>query len=151
MDFLFDTNALLWMAISDPRILPVNKIIHNRENSLFVSVISFWEIAIKLRVGKINVNLQDLRSDVLNNDFYELQLSANHVLSLLSLPKYHKDPFDHILISQAKCEKMTIITGDKIFKEYIPETIIIVNEINFFTRHCYVIQQIFSKIFIDYQ
>ena len=102
-----------------------SQIIHNRENSLFISIISFWEIAIKLRVGKINVNLQDLRSDVLDNDFCELQISANHVQSLLSLPKYHKDPFDHILISQAKYENMTIITGDSIFKKYLPDTIVI--------------------------
>ena len=52
-------------------------------------------------------------------------MSAKHTESLLLLPMYHKDPFDHMILAQAKNENMTIITGDSIFKKYLPDTIVI--------------------------
>ena len=127
MKILLDTNALLWMAYDNPRITPVSDIILDKKNSIFISTISLWEIAIKFRVGKIDADVIEIREKYLSDDsdFYEISLSSKYFEYLLNLPRYHKDPFDHMIIAQAKYENMTIITGDEKFKKYLPETIII--------------------------
>ena len=113
------------MALGDKRILSAQKILTSTENKFYISIISFWEIVIKFRIGKIDVDVVDLRKETLKSGFKELTLSNKYLDTLLSLPMYHKDPFDHMIIAQAKYENMTIITGDKIFKKYLPETIVI--------------------------
>ena len=127
MKVLLDTNALIWMAYGDSRILSVSDLILDHKNKIFISTISLWEIAIKFRIGKIDVDTIEIREKYLNeeSDFDELPLSSKYLESLLLLQMYHKDPFDHMILAQAKYENMTIITGDKIFKEYLPETILI--------------------------
>ena len=125
MNALLDTNALIWLALDDKRILSAQKILTSTENRFYISIISFWEIVIKFRIGKIDVDIVDLRKETLKSGFKELTLSNKYLDTLLSLPMYHKDPFDHMIIAQAKYENMTIITGDKIFKEYLPDTIVI--------------------------
>ena len=127
MKILLDTNALLWMAYDNPRIIPVSDIILDKENSIFISTISLWEIAIKFRVGKIDADVIEICEKYLSDDsdFYEISLSSKYLEYLLILPRYHKDPFDHMIIAQAKYENMTIITGDEKFKKYLPETIVI--------------------------
>ena len=125
MKILLDTNALIWLALNDKRILSVKTLLTNTANIFYISVISFWEIAIKLRIGKINVDIIDLRKETINGGIQELKLSSIYLDTLLSLPMHHKDPFDHMILAQAKHESMTIITGDSIFKKYLPDTIVI--------------------------
>lgn len=127
MKVLLDTNALIWMAYGDSRILSVSDVILDHKNKIFISTISLWKIAIKFRIGKIDVDTIEIREKYLNeeSDFDELSLSSKYLESLLLLQKYHKDPFDHMILAQAKHENMTIITGDFIFKKYLPETIVI--------------------------
>ena len=125
MKILFDTNALIWLAKGDDRIYKVYKILNNEKNNFYISTASFWEIEIKSRLGKIDVDLFDLRNDTLENGFYELLISSKYLEALFSLPMYHKDPFDQMIIAQAQYENMTIITGDSIFKRYLPNTITI--------------------------
>ncbi len=125
MRLLLDTNALLWMATGHERITPVTDLLVDPVHDVYVSAVSWWEIAIKNRIGKLDLVLPDLRKGVLENGFLELPLFAETAEVLGLLPEYHKDPFDHMLIAQAISESMHIITGDNIFAKYTDLAIVI--------------------------
>ena len=125
MRLLLDTNALLWAASEHERIIPVRDLLLDPEHDVYVSAVSWWEIAIKNRIGKLDVSLKDLRNGAMENGFQELPLFADSAEKLSSLPEYHKDPFDHMIIAQAISESMHIITGDKIFAKYTDLAIIV--------------------------
>ncbi len=118
MRFLLDTNALLWTLLDSPRIKPVRHMLLADENEVFVSAVSWWEIAIKTRIGKLDVNLPQLRAAAKDSGFLELPLSGHHAQMLLTLPAHHNDPFDHMLIAQALAEPLRFITGDEVLPRY---------------------------------
>ena len=122
MKYLLDTHALIWFINGDDK-LPqiVKKLIETQsEGQVFVSVVSFWEIAIKVSLGKLELTLpfsQTLKK-VEENGFSVLSLHFQHTLSLAQLPFHHRDPFDRTLIAQALTENLSIITKEKLFEEY---------------------------------
>ncbi len=118
MRFLLDTNALLWALAGSPRIKPVRQLLLADENEIFVSAVSWWEIAIKTKIGKLDANLADLRVAARDSGFLELPLLGHHAQMLVTLPTHHKDPFDHMLISQALAEPLRFITGDEVLPCY---------------------------------
>jgi PIN domain nuclease of toxin-antitoxin system len=119
---LLDTHTLIWWAEDDER-LPASarKIITAAKNHIFISVVSIWEMAIKARLGKL-----DLRSSPRNyvnairadNDFSTIAIEAEHAASVYELPLHHHDPFDRLLIAQAKVEKMIVVSNDDVFNRY---------------------------------
>ncbi|MCC8166335.1 MAG: type II toxin-antitoxin system VapC family toxin [Planctomycetes bacterium] len=125
MRFLLDTNALLWTLAGSHRIEPVREIILADDTDIFVSAVSWWEIAIKTRIGKLDVNLVELRKAARDSGMVELSLSGDHIDPLLTLPKYHNDPFDHMILAQAMVEPLRLITGDRIMKRYLPSVLLI--------------------------
>mgnify|MGYP002540481243 CR=1 FL=1 len=120
MRLLLDTNALLWALTNSSRIEPVKDLLLAEENDVFVSTVSWWEIAIKTRLGKLDAHLSDLRSAASESGFLELPLLGSHAETLVNLPRYHNDPFDHMLIAQAMSEPMRFISGDRILPQYTP-------------------------------
>jgi len=120
MRLLLDTNALLWALTNSPRIIAVKDLLLTDENEVFVSAVSWWEIAIKTRIGRLNADLQMLRSASQESGFLELPLLGAHTDILATLPNYHNDPFDHMLVAQAIAEPMRLITGDGILSKYTP-------------------------------
>jgi len=92
-------------------------IIDDPDNVLFLSSVTPWEISTKRSIGKLKVP-NDLRSQLRKNYFSELKITFEHALEVEKLPLHHKNPFDRMLIAQAKVEGLTIITNDKIFKKY---------------------------------
>ncbi len=120
MRLLLDTNALLWALANIPRIEPVRDLLLADENEVFVSAVSWWEIAIKARLGKLAADLPELRAAALASGFGELPLLGPHAEMLSSLPRHHNDPFDHMLVAQAMAEPMRLITGDRILSKYTP-------------------------------
>jgi PIN domain nuclease of toxin-antitoxin system len=120
MQLLLDTNALLWFLTGAARIESVRSLILSDVNDVYVSVVSWWEIAIKSRIGKLDADLPALRITAANSGLIELPLSGRHAEYLASLPLYHKDPFDHMLLSQAMSESMRFITGDSLLAQYSP-------------------------------
>ena len=120
MRLLLDTNALLWAMTNGPRIEPVKDLILDDDNDVFVSTVSWWEIAIKARIGKLDANLRELRAAAIESGFFELPLLGSHAELLETLPRHHNDPFDHMLVAQAMCEPMRFITGDSILAQYTP-------------------------------
>ncbi|MDL2314193.1 type II toxin-antitoxin system VapC family toxin [Desulfovibrio sp. OttesenSCG-928-C14] len=120
MRLLLDTNALLWALTDAPRIAPVRDQLLADENEVFVSTVSWWEIAIKTRIGKLRADLPQLRAAALESGFLELPLLGVHAEMLATLPRHHNDPFDHMLLAQAMAEPMRLISGDGVLVQYTP-------------------------------
>lgn len=122
MNCLLDTNAFIWWHTDQPVFSsPATQALHNRDNALFLSVVSIWEIAIKMKLGKFSLiaNLMDaVEKEARVNGLRILPIHANHAIGTYDLPLHHKDPFDRLLIAQAQAERMTIITADSVFVRY---------------------------------
>ena len=116
--FLLDTNVVLWLSENKPRISQIKSMLLSEESQVFISTVSFWEIAIKVRTGKLAVNLEQLRSYAEIHDFNELPITSKYMSSYLELPLLHKDPFDHMLLAQAIYSPMRLITGDSFLADY---------------------------------
>lgn len=125
MNLLLDTNALLWALTNSSRIEPVRDMLLANENDVFVSTVSWWEIAIKTRIGKLDACLPELRSIAQESGFMELPLLGAHAEILATLVCHHNDPFDHMLVSQAIAEPMRFITGDRILSQYTSLAVLI--------------------------
>ncbi len=122
MKLLLDTHCWLWW-LSEPQKLTssMQQAITDTNNELFVSVASIWEIAIKVAIDKLTIPqpLRQLVAEQLPLDGVNiLDIRMIHVLKIEELPLHHQDPFDRILIAQAICENLTIITRDKKFAAY---------------------------------
>lgn len=117
MRYLLDTNIFLWSLNDDPKLKStIRKILEDPQNEIYTSVVNGWEISIKHRIGKLPLKTT-LAECFKRSDFKILNISLDHILVLDKLPPHHKDPFDRILIAQAKQENLTLITSDeKIFK-----------------------------------
>ena len=115
MRLLLDTHMLLWFMNNDPRLGAHAEIIANPANDIFVSTVSLMEIAVKIRAGKLRVELPDLLSEIERQGFDLLPLNPHHVLELAKLPIFpdHRDPFDHQLIGQAIAEDMPFLSQDR--------------------------------------
>jgi PIN domain nuclease of toxin-antitoxin system len=121
MDLLLDTNALLWALSGNERLGQASETIEDRRNRVFVSAVSAWEIAIKVGLGKLNVPpgvSSWLPSELVSAQFTVLPISLIHALTVETLPNHHADPFDRLLIAQATCETLVIVTGDAHFESY---------------------------------
>ena len=118
INLLLDTNVFLWYFWGSRRINSVSRLIGTEETRVYVSTVTWWEIAIKIRAGKLAVDLEQLRSYARRYDFLELPISGNYMEAYLGLPDIHKDPFDHMLLAQAISTPMRLITGDSLLAEY---------------------------------
>ena len=116
--FLLDTNVFLWYFWGTKRIDSIKQLIESEDTDIFISSISFWEIALKIRSGKLAVSLEQLHSYAEKHAFIELPITSKYMKAYLELPDLHKDPFDHMLIAQAIYSPMRLITGDSFLAEY---------------------------------
>lgn len=114
---LLDTHILLWWLENDNKLKKVVKdIISDEKNQIFVNVVNFWEISVKNRKGKLLLK-SSLKTIIKESKFEILNINTNHILALDFLPRDHNDPFDRLLIAQAKAEKLKLVTADqKIWK-----------------------------------
>jgi len=119
---LLDTHALLWWLSDDPALARIaRKTIADTKNTLIVSAASAWEIATKVRLGKLPT-AADLASDfssrIQREGFELLAISAEHGIRAGLLPGPHKDPFDRMLIAQSQSENVPIISNEEVFDGY---------------------------------
>ncbi len=126
MDILLDTHALIWFINGDEK-LP-NKavnLIKDIKSNCFVSIASIWEIAIKISLGKLEMNggLDDISKVMSRYEIELLPITFEHIQKLLTLDYHHRDPFDRIIISQGLVENLTIITKDENFVNYNTEIV----------------------------
>jgi PIN domain nuclease of toxin-antitoxin system len=122
MRILLDTHIFIWMATEPERLSQrFTESIIDRQNSLFLSLASIWEIQIKVALGKL-----DLKGDlativdiqIAQNSIQLLSIDLKHIYALSNLPAHHRDPFDRLLIAQSQVEKMTLATVDSAFDRY---------------------------------
>jgi len=127
MRILLDTHAFLWWITGDQRLSQRSiECISDGSNELFFSVASGWEIAIKAGLGRIDIPdpLDRFVSEHLfRNHMDVLAIQLSHALHVITLPQFHRDPFDRMLISQAQIEKLPILSSDKLFAAYDVEVI----------------------------
>lgn len=115
---LLDTNVLLWFFAGDERLsVDVRRSIENDPGNYVVSVVSFWEIAIKRQIGKLTTDL-DVPQVVKDAGFITLDIATAHIYGYESLPLIHRDPFDRMLVAQSKIERVPLLSGDLKLKEY---------------------------------
>lgn len=122
MRILLDTQCWLWWHGTPSRLnQAAQKAIEDRRNQLFLSAASSWEIAIKWALGKLRLPLppsQFIPGRLLRGQTKALAIEHMHALTVASLPLHHKDPFDRLLIAQARIEKLRILTADPSFSLY---------------------------------
>ena len=123
--YLLDTHAMLWYLRDSPELsASAHSLIDNAE-FVAVSIASFWEIAIKQSIGKMQfcMTIPELESLCLDRDIQVLPIQSVVLEQIKSLPKIHGDAFDRLIIAQAQIGKMTIITRDRIIPQYPVPTI----------------------------
>jgi len=116
--FLMDTNVLLWYFWGSNRVESVREIVASEVMDIYYSPVSLWEIAIKIRNGKLNININELCAYTQKHNFTELPLTSDCLKTYMDLPNIHKDPFDHILLAQAINFPMRLITSDSLLADY---------------------------------
>jgi PIN domain nuclease of toxin-antitoxin system len=121
MRILLDTHVLIWYLHGDKN-LPshIKEIIDDPGNEIAISTISLWEIAIKINSGKLkmSMSLQQMQDFFATKDVEWINIKFSALSELSALPFHHKDPFDRLLIAQAKAENLTIISADQHFGAY---------------------------------
>ena len=118
MKILFDTNILIW-SLSSPELLSEKAKKYIQDSSmLYVSAASLWEMSIKTSIGKLELNLSELKKQLTVLGVNELMISWEHALLTETLPWHHKDPFDRLLIAQAMSEPLILLTNDKLLAQY---------------------------------
>lgn len=126
MKFLLDTNAFLWAATFDPRLSArANQILNDASNDFYLSVVSLWEVTVKVQIGKLQIP-QDLGAFLqrtLNRELTILPIRPEHVLNLSKLPLLHRDPFDRMLVAQSMSESVAILSSDRKLRQYEVEII----------------------------
>ncbi len=121
MKLLLDTHLLIWAADSIERVpTDARALMADPENELLFSVASIWEIAIKHGLNRpdFQVDARMLRRGLIDNGYCELPILSEHVVAIDALPLIHKDPFDRLLIAQARVEGILLLTDDATVAQY---------------------------------
>ena len=121
MKYLLDTHVVLWVAENSPSLTEkVKTVILDKNIEKYVSIVSVWEVAIKLGTHKLHIDggLPEFLRMIDDNGFFTLSLEREYLQLIPDLPIYHKDPFDRLIIATAITENMTLITIDENFYRY---------------------------------
>jgi PIN domain nuclease of toxin-antitoxin system len=118
MNLSLDTHVLLWSLSSPERLSQAaRQAIEDPSNLVFVSAAATWEIEIKAALGKLRAP-SDLVSQLNGANFQELPITIAHTLAVKQLPNLHRDPFDRIMLAQAKAAGLTFVTADPAVLQY---------------------------------
>ena len=122
MTVLLDTHTLLWYYLADPQLSARGRAtIETPGNRVFVSPASYWEIAIKLSLGKYTLHVPFpvfIREAIFDNGFVILPVEPQHAAEVIALPFHHRDPFDRLLVAQAIVEDMPVVSADPVLDSY---------------------------------
>ncbi len=122
MKVLLDTHAFLWFVLNDPRLSPAaSTLIRDPANDILISPAIYWEVAIKVGLGKLNLHStydDFMQRGIAGNDFTILPIEPKHTSMLTSLPLHHRDPFDRLLVAQALVEAIPVVGSDAAFDAY---------------------------------
>jgi PIN domain nuclease of toxin-antitoxin system len=122
MNVLLDTHVLIWWMENSRRLSKRAKaVIQNHETTVWVSAVSVWEINTKAALGRLDVRqtlVEEIEEEMESSGFRRLPIHFEHAFALRFLPLHHRDPFDRMLIAQAQCEGLTLLTADDALQTY---------------------------------
>lgn len=121
MNYLLDTHTLIWFLGGDKNLSThARNAIESDGVTNYVSIVSLWEIAIKISLGRLELKspFEKIEEEIFKNDFQILPITFKDTLILSTLPFNHNDPFDRVLIFQGINNKLTIISKDRHFENY---------------------------------
>ena len=118
MRLLIDTQIFIWSVMDSEKLGPRARQIILDATEVFVSAASIWEIAIKVKIGKLEGDPHEFAAAIAGSGFRELLISARHAATVHELPFYHRDPFDRMLIAQALSEPLRLLTADGMLAQY---------------------------------
>jgi PIN domain nuclease of toxin-antitoxin system len=118
MRILIDTHVFIWAVIDSKKLNRQMRRVLLEASEVFVSSASVWEIAIKVRLGKLEGDPFKFVTAISQSGFHELPISAHHAAKVSELPLYHRDPFDRLLIAQALYESLQLLTTDSVLCQY---------------------------------
>lgn len=124
MKFLLDTHTFLWFIEDSSQLKPeMRSRLEEDDSDVYVSIVSLWEIAIKVSLGKFNLKTTEpfevfIQSQLEENDIVLLPVTVRHLGVISALPLHHRDPFDRMLIAQAQVEGLTLVSRDEALDAY---------------------------------
>lgn len=123
--YLLDTHTILWYLAGDSKLSKKARDILDSNKSCYYSILSFWEIAIKQKLGKLDckVSVSVIESTCIKAGFINVPILSSHIDTINLLPEIHKDPFDRLLIGQAIVENFIIVTKDELIPNYPVKTL----------------------------
>jgi PIN domain nuclease of toxin-antitoxin system len=126
MRFLLDTSILLWSVAEDYKLNSrATELLSSKAAELYLSSASVWEIAVKYALGTLPLHIEPkvfIPEVIRGMGLRTVDISPYHAIEAGRLPRHHRDPFDRMLIAQARMEKMVLLTGDRVFQKYEVET-----------------------------
>ena len=118
MKLILDTHAALWWLSGDRRFgAAAETELTDASNRVFLSAAVVWEVALKRSLGKLDAP-EDLAATLLAGGAHPLPIGLDHAAAVETLPRHHRDPFDRLLIAQARQERATLVTSDDVFARY---------------------------------
>ena len=121
MRYLIDTHVLLWYIQGDNRLKSTYiEIIDDADTEILVSAVSLWEIALKISIGKLELNTdyKNFINFLTERDFSILDFDSEDLNTMINLPFHHQDPFDRLIIAQSITKNLSLISDDNKFKKY---------------------------------
>jgi PIN domain nuclease of toxin-antitoxin system len=118
MRILLDTHMYLWWLQDHPKLSQAARAMIVAATDVYISSASIWEASIKIGIGKLDADIEQLVAEIDNSGFKELPVAARHAAMVTRLPDLHRDPFDRILVAQALCEPLRLLTADAILRGY---------------------------------
>jgi len=115
---LLDTHVYLWFLADSPKLSKAARLRISNADMVYVSAASIWEASIKIGIGTLSANIDDLVAGIEASGFVELPVLARHAARVNSLPAHHRDPFDRLLIAQAINEPLRLLTADELLTRY---------------------------------
>mgnify|MGYP000374417648 CR=1 FL=1 len=125
MAYLVDTHALLFFLTGNKALSPIALKVFEDKKELSVSIVSFWEIAIKQSLGKLDltITIKELEALAKKNKIETLEIKTTDIETISQLEHYHRDPFDRMLIAQAINNELTLVSKDKLISKYPVKTL----------------------------
>ncbi|MFW5701145.1 MAG: type II toxin-antitoxin system VapC family toxin [Cyclobacteriaceae bacterium] len=121
MHLLLDTHAFIWFAEDDNNLASnIKKEIEFPQNTIYLSIASIWEIAIKMQLNKVSMNrsIEEILELTAQSSIEIMPILPEHIIKLTKLDFHHRDPFDRIIIAQGLEENLKIVSKDSIFSSY---------------------------------
>jgi PIN domain nuclease of toxin-antitoxin system len=116
---LLDTHVLLcWLADSPALAHGAREVFASTDNTIFVSSINIWEIAIKSALGKLDADVDEIRASLEPSGLQTLPFNVDDAAAIVALPAIHRDPFDRALVAQARCNRLRLLTTDERLAAY---------------------------------